>query len=399
MKNINRCLIFCRILLISVISFTPFGLQASESEVPEPFRGSDDMSEITINYDDLTYILRLSVLDLGKSNRKTAPTSSAKTGTLFKNSKNNQTAYEGNRFNFEGFVKPQQKEIIVTLRKSIESVPSEISMSKLTMNEQLAYWLNLYNITLIEQLLNHYPKTKIGDLLHDEDDGLLNKKYLNVAGVSLSLNDIHHKIIIPKFGYDQLVMYGLFQGTIGGPNIRREAYTGDRVFEQLDDNANLFINSNRGTFSGGKGTLMVSTFYETNKRLFPDFQAYLKQHLDYYIDDDYIHNLTNAKTLVANIKDYSIADLTGGSRDYGGSVADNQAALIGSVRGGGGPAGDAGVGSEAMNWEEISSTHMAQTRPFGRYHPDVAKMLQELKGKSKEKTGTVTIKEDKDDDN
>lgn len=383
-KNVLHKIMLTTFLLI--FSLNSYTQNNSESEIPEPFRGSDETSKISINYDDLNYILGASVLDIGKSDRRLAPRITPKIGTLFKNSRNNLTAYEGNRFYFKGLLQPENKAIIKNIRKGIESVASEIAINKLNRKEQLAYWLNLYNITLIEQILDHYPKSKIGNLLHDEDDGLLNKKYLNVAGINLSLNDIHHKIVIPKFKDDLVVMYGFFQGIIGGPNIRDEAYSGASVFAQLDDNASEFINSNRGTYSPSKGVLYVSKFYEINKQLFPDLQAYLRQHLEYYLDDEYYQHMKDTKSLVASIKDNSIADLMGGHRSYGGSVSDNQAALIGSVTGG-------GSDNEAINWDSVASEIIAKSRTHDRYHPDVENLLKELKYKSRVRTGTVTIKQ------
>jgi hypothetical protein len=57
----------------------------------------------------------------------------------------------------------------------------------------------------------------------------LPKKLLTVDGVALSLNDIQFNILKHNYANNPLIIYGLYQGVIGGPNIRKSAYTGATV--------------------------------------------------------------------------------------------------------------------------------------------------------------------------
>ena len=43
---------------------------AAESKVPEPFRGFDNASSYSINYDDLTGVLKAVVVDVGRTRAK-----------------------------------------------------------------------------------------------------------------------------------------------------------------------------------------------------------------------------------------------------------------------------------------------------------------------------------------
>ena len=101
-----------------------------------------------------------------------------------------------------------------------------------------------------------------------------------------------------NYDNDPLIIYGLYQGNIGGPNIRRTAYTGKDVYRALKNNATEFINSNRGTYSKDERVFEVSVLYDRNRAYFPDFDA----------------------------------DLSGSYRDLGGSFADNRAALLDSMK-------------------------------------------------------------------
>jgi len=349
---------------------------ATETTVPDPFQRFDANSKLTIDYRDLDSLLDTVVLYTGRSDRKKADAIRAQTGTRMKLKVNRSTVNEGNRFYFEVF--DDNADNLQTLRKirtRLESIPSAVPLEKFSRDEQLAYWLNLYNITIIEQIAMIYPKPELEDLLVGKDS-VLAKKLLTVAGVPLSLDDIQFTVLKQNYENDPLVIYGLFQGVIGGPSIRKSAYTGKYVYADLIDNAMEFINSNRGTESKNRKVFRVSSLYERNAAFFPDFEADLGEHLLSYLEGEQRSELQAAKTIRPDISDWTITDLYGSSRDLGASLASNTAALDGAVSGG--------------NSSRLTTNAAATTR----YNPAVLKRLNELNRKrAEERTGTVTIEE------
>jgi len=375
-------------------------LVAKSNTVPEPFQGQNKDSKISISYDDYSYLLRMSVLALGKSKRAKAPKTVAKIGSRSKAKRQSiYTATEGNRLLFRNFKTDENKAILTKIRKSLEKVSDEVAMSELNAREQLAYWLNLYNISLIEQLVDIYPQKNIEDALYSKK-GIMQNKFLTVSGIKLSLDDIQNKIIHGKFPNSPLVIYGLFQGTIGGPSIRNSAYTGDSVIKQLRQNASEFINSNRGTYKGKKGTLRVSSFYDMNSHLFPDFKNDLKKHLSPLIDDNYSQFLDTAKRIKPNIKVLTIADLIGGQRKYSSSSATNEAAFLGSAAAQGThqtfPGQEEGSKGGFVNPSTsiTSEAYRSLSVDFGRYDPEELKTLLALKDNTSINKGSVIIKEE-----
>jgi hypothetical protein len=383
------------VFMLSVIVGVSSNNLAAESKIPEPFQGEDNTSPYTISYDDYTSLLNLIVLDTGRSFRESASRTKAKTGTRLKSRRSIYTALEGNRINFAEIEKDNNLAVISDIRKSLERVPEEVPLAQFSSQEQLAYWLNLYNITVIEQVAQLYPRKKIEDELYDDDDGVMYQKLLTVSGIPLSLNDIHHNIILEKFGYNPLVMYGLFQGVIGGPNIRTAAYTGSEVFRQLQDNAEEFINSNRGTFEEDRGVMRISEFYETNRRLFGNFDVDLRRHLALYANSEYAYALDNAERFKANISDMSISDIMGSERVFGGSLADNTAALLSIEPSKTANEGRGGTGFSAANFGELAEYLSGKTKYTGRYSPDVLEMLDNMNRRAKAREGTVSVKEEK----
>lgn len=381
------------ILLLLLTGFSSASASNKE-ELPKEFQGDIWNSKYEIAYDDLTDLLNATVLDMGVSAKRKLKDSKAKTGTRFKNNRKLYTALEANRFYFEAFKDEKSKQILTTIRKSLELVPSEIPLSKLTEKEQLAYWLNLYNVTVLEQLTAMYPIKLLEDEIID-DDSFLNAKLLTVAGHNISLNYIHHKILLTKFGKNKDVIYGLYQGNIGSPNIRKEAYTGKKVLKQLEANANEFINSNRGVFQGKKNKLRVSKFYEQNKDLFPNFEDDLTKHLLYYANGSIRSSIENAKSIKTNIEDWTITDVYGTQRNYGAGLNNNSAAMLDSTSSTANEAlglGEgAGGGVQAANMGFISESFAERTLSFGRFSPEQVEILKQLNSNQLENRTSVTV--------
>ena len=306
---------------------------ATDSTVPEPFRGFDAASKLTITYDDLTSLLGSLVADVGLSNREKADLGHAKTGTRMKTKVQRSTINEGNRFFYETFVDNEAgQKTLGYIQKSIERVPNDVPLENFTRDEQLAYWLNLYNITVLNEVVKEYPQRSLKKLLLGKNS-VLSKKLLTVAGVSLSLNDIQFKILKQNYDSNPLIIYGLYQGIIGGPNIRSSAYTGADVYRALTENAVVFINSNRGTSVRDAKNFRVSSFYERNKEYFPDFRADLTAHLLQYLEGDERVAIQKAAKLKPDISDWTVTDLGGSYREIGGSLAHSSAGLMGAMSG------------------------------------------------------------------
>lgn len=331
---------------------------SDESGVPEPFRGEEPGSKLTINYDDLTSVLETTVMRAGGSDRREAPKARPAAGSRIQRGNPKPTRLEGNRVDFHVFL-GENLVMMRRLRDDIAAVPSVLPLKDLNRNEQLAYWLNLYNVTLITQVGKVFPETNLKKFY----PSLWNEKVIKVAGIPLSLNDIQHKVLIPKFR-NPLVMYGMFQGIVGSPNIRRRAFDGRNVWEMLERNAHEFVNSNRGArYKWGK--LRVSELYRINAGLFPDFEKDLKRHLYQYAYASFRDRVRDAKDIKADIDDWYVADLYGGNRALSSANTNGAAMLMSIKAGGGGQGGSGGAdgGSiEAAWFLKMDTLNMNRTR-------------------------------------
>ncbi|MFW5686363.1 MAG: DUF547 domain-containing protein [Spirochaetota bacterium] len=136
----------------------------------------------------------------------------------------------------------------------------DVPVSELNRDEQLAYWINLYNAATIELILDNYPVDSIRDIKPNIfASGPWDMEFLEVEGESVSLNDVEHRIIRPVW-QDNRIHYVVNCASIGCPNLYPEPLTalnGDRVF---DESVVSYTNHPRGVrFDGGQ--LVLSEIY------------------------------------------------------------------------------------------------------------------------------------------
>lgn len=262
-----------------------------------------------IDYSALDFILRSIVIDFGPSDRVMIR-SKPSTGTNIKVGHSGAAALEGNRIYFSKFSSATRK-ALTQYRKDLEALGTRIDFALLTRNQQLAYWYNLHNVTVIEQIARHYPVT-IPENINPDVNGkkLHDAKILNVKGIPLSLRDIRTKIVYAHWR-DPLVIYGFFHGSVGGPSILPQAYTGENVQELLTLNAKEFVNSLRGVRKFGN-RVNVSRVYKEASALFTNWQSDLRRHLLAYADTVVVEQLDNDYPLAVREKFTMVADLMGG---------------------------------------------------------------------------------------
>jgi hypothetical protein len=383
-----------KLFLAACLALSSSLVLASDFEQPAAFKQFDPTSKFKIKYNDLDILYDNLVVDVGRSKREKAAPQQAKLGTRMKVTVNRSTVNEGNRFFYEGVKKDDElRDLLEKVQGDIERIPGDISLEYFTRDEQLAYWLNLFNITMINQVVKVYPKRSLKKLLVGRKS-IMDDKILEVAGVPLSLNDIQYGILQENYADQPLVMYGLYYGIIGGPNIRKRAYTGDNVWRYLEDNARDFINSNRGTYSRDERVFNVSSLYERNAGWFDNLDSALKDHLMAFITGPERRELEAASGLRTNIDEWTVTDVYGTSDTIGGSFADSRVALLDSVRSEQVSAAD---GSSISTAFSVASSTMVQKAPqINRYSPNTLEFMQEIKRREQEanmEKGTVTVEE------
>jgi len=130
-------------------------------------------------------------------------------------------------------------------------------------DEQLAYWVNLYNAKTVDIVLDHYPVSSIRDIKLGDGwivVGPWGAPVLRVSGRALSLNDIEHAIIRPIW-QDQRIHYVLNCAAAGCPDLGLEAYDGDSLDAAMTAAAEAYVNDPRGVYIDDDDRLHLSKIY------------------------------------------------------------------------------------------------------------------------------------------
>ena len=168
------------------------------------------------------------------------------------------------------------------LREYIHGL-EQVGIRGYSRDEQLAYWINLYNAATVSLVLDHYPVASIRDI--DISPGFLSigpwgKKLLHIEGKAVSLNDIEHRILRPLWK-DPRLHYALNCASLGCPNLEATAYTAASTPALLEHAARAYVNDPRGVTIAG-GELRVSSIYSWFREDFGGGDAGVIKHLRHY---------------------------------------------------------------------------------------------------------------------
>jgi len=126
--------------------------------------------------------------------------------------------------------------------KLLSENPPSSSWNK---NDQLAYWINAYNAFTVLLIVDSYPIESIKDLNPVVSiptiRSVWTKEWFKIGGENFSLDRIEHKILRKKFN-DPRIHFAINCASYSCPVLRKEAYIGENIETQLEEQATLFIN-------------------------------------------------------------------------------------------------------------------------------------------------------------
>lgn len=125
---------------------------------------------------------------------------------------------------------------------------------------RLAFWLNAYNAFTIKLIIDHSPVTSIREITRG-NVGPWDIDWIEISGTKYSLNQIEHEIIRKDFD-EPLIHMALVCAARSCPPLRSEAYTGEKLTRQLEENAAAFLtDSTKNRYDAATGTLYLSELF------------------------------------------------------------------------------------------------------------------------------------------
>ncbi len=141
--------------------------------------------------------------------------------------------------NYKGFIADS-----VLFNQYVHLLENNHPTRKWADNERLAFWINAYNAFTIRLIIRNYPVTSIKDL-----GGFIYKvntswdiKFINICDEIYDINNIEHQKIRDQFK-EPRIHFAVNCASVSCPKILNEAFTAERIDEQLDKVAREFINN------------------------------------------------------------------------------------------------------------------------------------------------------------
>ena len=149
---------------------------------------------------------------------------------------------------YEGFLEDRQA--LGDYLKILQNNPP--NTNQWNRDDQIAYWINVYNAYTIELILEHYPLKSIKDIAGGIPfvNTPWDIKFIEIEGETYDLNNIEHGILRKHFD-EPLIHVAVNCASVSCPKLLNEAYEGKSLNDQLKQQASYYINqSGKNSISG-----------------------------------------------------------------------------------------------------------------------------------------------------
>jgi hypothetical protein len=189
-----------------------------------------------------------------------------------------------NTFNYQS-VTSQDKQKLTHYLSALQ----QLKPTRFRKNEQLAYWVNLYNALTVDIVLRHFPIDSIKDI-GDGFTGPWNIEVAVIEGRPITLNKIEHGILRPLWR-DNRIHYVINCASVGCPDLPKQVFSSVAVDKQLNSAAKRFINQGKGAHLSDN-VLTLSSIYNWFSADFGDTEKATLDHIKIFASPELKQKLT-----------------------------------------------------------------------------------------------------------
>ena len=215
------------------------------------------------------------------------------------------------RVNYEGFIASRAE--FETFLRALGSV-DENDFESWTEEQRLAFWINAYNAFTIKAIIDHYPIkrsfTLVGIFYAPSDSilqikGVWTKLQFRALGNMVTLDEIEHQILRKKFNEPRIHM-AINCASISCPDLRNEAYTPEKLEEQLADASINFVNNpDKGVYVNEQsGKVKLSKIFKWFGDDFINNYGSKKLFNNYSLKENAVLNFTSEYIESEEVKEY-----------------------------------------------------------------------------------------------
>lgn len=160
-------------------------------------------------------------------------------------------------------------------------------------DQQLAFLINLYNVSTIKLILDNYPIKSIKDIESPWD-----KEFIDYLGSKISLNTLEHQIIRKEFD-DPRIHFALVCAAKGCPVLLTEPFIASKLESQLEEAKKMFFSTRfKNYLEISSNTLYLSPLFKWYGEDFENKSGSVKKYV--------IPNLTDKKLTSSQIENLKI---------------------------------------------------------------------------------------------
>ncbi len=179
-----------------------------------------------------------------------------------------------------------------------------------TREEKIAFWINAYNAFTLKLIVDNYPVKSIteisalGKLTAFIGNSPWKRAFFTINGKKMTLDEIEHEILRGMFK-EYRVHFAVNCASTSCPVLRPEAYTAEKLGEQLNEQAKQFLKDTlRNRIDLNTKTIRISKIFDWYKEDFIKSAGTIEQYLSQFIDDANIKRMLLNKEFKIEYLDY-----------------------------------------------------------------------------------------------
>jgi hypothetical protein len=182
-------------------------------------------------------------------------------------------------------------------------------IDRMTKDERLAYWINVYNAYTIALINKHKERESIRNINMFlglvKGKGPWKEEIVRAAGRTLTLDEVEHKIIRVEFMEPRIHM-ALVCAAISCPPLRPEAFEGARLNDQLHDQTRTFLRERQteNRLDLGNSVIHLSPIFDWFREDFGKTDAAILKFVAPYFDGASERNAFTASRLTIEFTEY-----------------------------------------------------------------------------------------------
>jgi hypothetical protein len=157
---------------------------------------------------------------------------------------------------------------LISFAAALGVVPPDV-YQKWSVKEKIAFWINAYNALTLKAIIDHYPiqSSFFGSFVYPRNSirqipGVWDKLRFSVMGRDMTLDDIEHGTLRKDFNEPRIHM-ALVCAAMSCPPLRNEPYVGEKLDQQLDDQARRFLaNPRKFAINRDQGKVYLSPIFK-----------------------------------------------------------------------------------------------------------------------------------------